>query len=139
MVMQPEEAIAGLEAATKRLAARTAELAAARKEREEAVQKTLAEIAEQRRRGEHGRDWQLLQQRIDLGQTSEFGIAQGLDMSPEAHAAREQAGRALGEVVKQQHATESERPVVLTPQLQQAQQRIAQTLSRLRELSDGVL
>lgn len=51
--------------------------------------------AKERRDGKYGRVWQVLQQRIDMGQTCERDIYLGLDTSPEAREAREQIGASL--------------------------------------------
>jgi hypothetical protein len=48
----------------------------------------LAEVEDARRRGDHGRDWQVLQQRIDLRETTMSDIVDGLDHSTEARAIR---------------------------------------------------
>lgn len=45
-------------------------------------------LAVQRRNGECGRAWQVLQQRIDLGETTERDVYSGVDDSPEAQQAR---------------------------------------------------
>lgn len=51
--------------------------------------------AEDRRAGKQGRAWQVLQQRIDMGQTCERDIIMGLDTSAEAREVRAQAAKAL--------------------------------------------
>lgn len=53
------------------------------------------EIEDARRAGEHGRDWQVLQQRIDLRETTQSDILNGLDHSAEARAVRQVAGEGL--------------------------------------------
>ncbi len=47
-------------------------------------------LAVQRRNGECGRAWQVLQQRIDLGETTEHAVYSGADDSPEAQQARKE-------------------------------------------------
>ncbi|MBU9070073.1 hypothetical protein KTF47_03435 [Bifidobacterium longum] len=65
----------------------------ARFEKEKAkVDATIAEkskdIEEKRRKGEYGRAWQVLQQRIDMGKTCEDDVYAGIDKSPEAREVR---------------------------------------------------
>ncbi len=132
MTRDPAEAIAQLQAATAQLDARTRAMAAAREQREAARRDEAVKTAEARRRGEHGRDWQILQQRIDLGQTSEFAVLQGLDLSTEARAVRTAMGKTLGEL-EDAAEEEHEGPVPLTPEIVEAQQRLVETLQRLRE------
>ncbi|WP_058594398.1 hypothetical protein [Leucobacter chromiiresistens] len=132
MTRDPAEAIAQLQAATAQLDARTRALAAAREQREAARADEARKTAEARRRGEHGRDWQILQQRIDLGQTSEIAVIQGLDVSAEARAVRKAMSVTLGQVVDQA-AEADEGPVPLTPEMVDAQQRLIETLQRLRD------
>ena len=132
MTRDPAEAIAQLQVATAQLDARTRAMAAAREQREAARRDEAVKTAEARRRGEHGRDWQILQQRIDLGQTSEFAVLQGLDLSTEARAVRTAMGKTLGEL-EDAAEEEHEGPVPLTPEMVEAQQRLVETLQRLRE------
>lgn len=47
-------------------------------------------LATLRRNGECGRAWQVLQQRIDLGETTERDVYSGADDSPEAQQARKE-------------------------------------------------
>ncbi|GAA1776268.1 hypothetical protein [Leucobacter iarius] len=131
-MMDPAEAIARLSEASERLGARTEQLAIERQQREAARAKLNEQIAEARRSGEHGRDWQVLQQRIDLGQTSEFQIVQGLDFSAEARAVRAAMGKALGQAFEEQEA-DGPSPVAMDPGLAAAQERLVATLQRLRE------
>ena len=67
-----------------------------RLERERAeLEEPLKAIEEERRSGRAGRDWQVLQQRIDLGQTTFQDVVSGVDQSDEAKAAREQLSAQL--------------------------------------------
>ncbi|QIM19341.1 hypothetical protein G7066_13550 [Leucobacter coleopterorum] len=129
--MNPTDAIEQLRQATARVEARTAALASERRRREDESAKRQGALIEQRRKGEHGRDWQVLQQRIDLGQTTEFDIVQGIDLSNEARAVRKQMGEALGKVADKREES-GEGPVALTPELSEAQDRLVATLQRLR-------
>jgi hypothetical protein len=45
-------------------------------------------ISGERRTGEHGQSWQVLQQRIDVRQTTEADIYAGIDLTPEAQEVR---------------------------------------------------
>lgn len=56
------------------------------------------EIAMARRDGRLGRDWQVLQQRIDMRHTTVSDILNGLDHSEEARAVRRTAGKTLARV-----------------------------------------
>jgi len=56
---------------------------------------SLDAIAEARRKGEEGRNWQILQQRIDLRETTLDDIVGGLDLSDEAEAVRKEMSAAL--------------------------------------------
>ena len=132
MTRDPAEAIAQLQAATAQLDARTRAMAAAREQRDAARREANEKTAEARRRGEHGREWQVLQQRIDLGQTTEFAVIQGLDVSAEARAVRKEMGKALGELTERAEG-EQEGPAQLSPEMMEAQQHLVETLQRLRD------
>lgn len=54
------------------------------------------DVAAARRRGEQGRDWQVLQQRIDMKRTTFTDIAFGMDHSAEARAVRKLMAAGLG-------------------------------------------
>ena len=54
-----------------------------------------ADLEKERRAGEHGRDWQVLQERIDLKKTTAADVLNGIDHSPEAEAVRRQAEKGL--------------------------------------------
>ena len=56
----------------------------------------LIAIEERRRKGDNGRAWQVLQQRIDMGETCESDILSGIDKSPEAREVRGYAGKLAG-------------------------------------------
>lgn len=53
---------------------------------------------EARRSGEYGRTWQVLQQRIDMGQTCDQDIYAGIDKSPEAQEVRKWMGSNVGQL-----------------------------------------
>jgi len=75
--------------------AATAQMAEATREQREARHAFESEYADvqkkieaRRRNGDMGRDWQVLQQRIDLNQTTFADILNGVDTSSEARAVR---------------------------------------------------
>ena len=70
-----------------------AEAAAERAKRAESEE----QIEKERRAGTHGRDWQVLQERIDLKRTTASDVLSGLDHSPEAEAVRRAAQKGLVE------------------------------------------
>ena len=71
------------------------ELDELRKKNAEEREERRKQYAEDRRAGKQGRAWQVLQQRIDMGQTCERDIIMGLDTSAEAREVRAQAAKAL--------------------------------------------
>lgn len=73
----------------------TAEVQAATREQRDAREQDRKEhakeddaIASKRRNGEMGRDWQTLQQRIDMNKTTFSDIVSGVDLSDEARRVR---------------------------------------------------
>lgn len=56
---------------------------------------TEADLEKERRTGVHGRDWQVLQERIDMNRTTEADVLNGVDHTPEAEAVRRQAQKGL--------------------------------------------
>jgi len=57
--------------------------------------KTDDELAAKRRHGDEGRDWQVVQQQIDLGKTTLSDVITGVDLSREARAIRERMQKLL--------------------------------------------
>jgi DNA-binding transcriptional MerR regulator len=90
------------------------------------------ELAEKRRAGELGRDWQVLQQRIDMRTTTVDDIVNGLDHSPEARAVRAMAGTNLA-AVRDAYAAQVNDPngplSDAVGRLEEAQRRLARTLA----------
>lgn len=82
---------AAIAANTATLEAETDRFERERPERDE----SMDAMAEERRSGRAGRDWQVVQQRIDLGQTTFEDVVSGVDQSDEATAAREQLAAQL--------------------------------------------
>ena len=66
------------------------------------------ERAEQARRGELGADWERLQRRIDLNQTSVSAVVRGEDGSVEAERLREHADRQAQRLAELQEAEPEE-------------------------------
>ena len=66
----------------------TLEQREARAKDQEEHKDTDKELASKRRSGEEGRDWQVLQQRIDMKQTTMSDILAGMDTSEEARRVR---------------------------------------------------
>ena len=92
------------------------------------------ELEKERRNGKHGRDWQILQERIDLGRTTFDDIVNGVDHSPEAKAVRDQLGRSLGTArVAFAETVENEQDDFA--ELQLAQAKLARTIAQLNELN----
>ena len=85
---QMREAMAEIDRMTKE---GEAEFAAERASLDEAMK----DLEEDRRAGRAGRDWQVLQQRIDLRETTLDDIVGGLDLSDEAEAVRKEMSAAL--------------------------------------------
>ncbi len=74
-----------------------AEIEAERSQNDEARQN----LAERARKGELGADWQRVQQRIDLGETSLEAVFSGADESQAARALRERSQANLGELAEE--------------------------------------
>ncbi len=72
------------------------ELAQERRRIDERVAERRKNIEKRRRKGDDGRAWQVLQQRIDIGSTCESDILSGIDKSPEAREVRGYIGKLAG-------------------------------------------
>ncbi|HLS24256.1 MAG TPA: hypothetical protein VK063_00100 [Beutenbergiaceae bacterium] len=99
------------------------------------------ERAEAARRGEHGRDWQEIQGRIDRGQTTLAKVLSGEDDSPAAQRIQETAAQNLAtitaEIAEHDQATGGERFSVLNEaftDLRASMQRAADAAERARDL-----
>jgi hypothetical protein len=108
-------------------------IAEAAKERADATE-SKDEREKERRSGEHGRDWQTLQQRIDMGKTTEQDITSGVDHSPEAVAVRRVLGASLSQG-RAMFADMVDKEEGEFAELQRAQAELARTMERLRELN----
>ena len=99
------------------------------------------ERAEAARHGEHGRDWQEIQGRIDRGQTTLAKVLSGEDDSPAAQRIQETTAQNLAtitaEIAEHDQATGGERFSVLNEafaDLRASMQRAAEAAERARDL-----
>lgn len=95
------------------------------------------ELAEARRSGLHGRDWQVLQQRIDMRQTTAEDIFNGLDHSAEARRVRQTLSGNLTRVREEYEglANQPDGPLSeVLADLQRTQQNLLNTASRLADV-----
>lgn len=112
----------------------------ARFEREQADDAgTRDAMAEERRSGRAGREWQVLQQRIDLGQTTFLDIVSGVDQSEEARAVREQLGAQLPGMREQfVEALDEPEEEAVVDELERARAELAATVEELQQLLKGL-
>ncbi|QGQ19852.1 hypothetical protein GC089_12275 [Cellulomonas sp. JZ18] len=66
------------------------------------------ERAQAARSGALGREWQVVQQRVDLGRTTLADVFSGVDTSPQARALRELSAQRLAEVHDQWRAQDED-------------------------------
>lgn len=125
---QMREAMARIESVMQEEAARFAE-------ESRAYEEPLERIAQERRSGSAGRDWRVLQQRMDLGETSMEAILSGADESEEAAAVRAQL-EAMGPMLRAEYARtldgEDQRPGVA--EVQRAQAELAAAIDEIQAL-----
>lgn len=99
-----------------------------------------AERAKQARRGELGPQWQRLQARIDLDETSIADIVSGLDDSPEAAAIRQKASERASELYAEQVADlESDEPNEMQSELTAVRaevERLRESMAKAAELGN---
>ena len=115
-----------------------AEVAAEAVEERRRAADRRAGIEDARRSGEHGRDWQVLQQRIDLHETTESDILFGLDHSSEARAVRRVVGENLAQVrtaYRQQLSDPDEELASSLASLAAVQEELSAVTQRLRLLA----
>ncbi|AYF97748.1 hypothetical protein [Protaetiibacter intestinalis] len=93
-----EATLAEMNAAMAEIDAWTKEGEAAFAAERAGLDKALAEVEEARRSGSEGRDWQVLQQRIDMRETTLDDIVGGIDQSDEAVAVRAKMSAAIPEL-----------------------------------------
>ena len=77
-----------LRRANENIAKARAVVAEIKKETDKENARISSQLEERRREGESGKAWQILQQRIDMRQTTENDIISGIDKSPEAREVR---------------------------------------------------
>lgn len=122
------EAMAGIDAMTKQ---GEAEFAAERASLDEAMKG----LEEDRRAGRAGHDWQVLQQRIDLRETTLDDIVGGLDPSDEAVAVRKEMSSALpGLRSKYVAALEDPQRATSLAEAEQAQAELSKSIDELNEM-----
>lgn len=118
----------------------TADLEVQLSENRAAAEQLQDQTERANRRGERGRDWQILQSRIDLEQTSMRAIMGGEDTSPEAESVRKTLRGNIERLNDEFHreAEEDEgavEPMVEAGQLlDQLQQRVREFQQRLGSL-----
>lgn len=83
-----------------RLEATIAGIERAARESQRELDQALSGRAGAARRGELGRDWQEIQQRVDSGQSSVRDVFAGKDESPAAHRLRQVAQQTLSEMAE---------------------------------------
>lgn len=93
------------------------------------------DLEKERRAGLHGRDWQVLQERIDMKRTTESDVLSGLDHSPEAEAVRRQAEKGLipAREIALEYIEKDDQTGQLD-ELKRAQDELARMVARLGEL-----
>jgi len=95
------------------------------------------ELAEARRAGRHGRDWQVLQQRIDMRRTTVDDIMNGLDHSSEARHVRQTLSGNLTRVREEYEglANQPDGPLSeVLEDLRRAQESLLRTVSHLPDV-----
>lgn len=93
------------------------------------MEKATADLEERRRKGEMGRAWQILQQRIDLGMTTADDVLEGKDTSPEAMEVRRNMQRNLDTFREKLEDEDNPEESVL-----RARGELARGLARLQEM-----
>jgi len=89
-----------------------------------------------RRAGEHGRDWQTLQQRIDLRKTTLSDIVSGVDLSDQARVVRQEMVKKIPEARKQfAESSEAEQASPEFMKLREAQEGLARAIEELNRLN----
>lgn len=118
----------------------TLEREAARFERERAeLDEPMQAIAEERRSGRSGRDWQVIQQRIDFGQTTFEDVVSGVDQSDEARAVREQLGAQLPSLrTRFVEALKDPDEEAVVDDIARARSELAATVEELQQVLKGI-
>ncbi|MFZ4841595.1 hypothetical protein [Mycetocola saprophilus] len=102
----------------------------------EAEREANAELKEKlvaaRRSGELGSEWRVLQQRIDIFQTTEDDIYNGIDLSPEARSVRKTMGEYYGRAQQEmQEGDGSEELLASNARLDREREKLVETLRDL--------
>lgn len=133
--------LAEIREATEQVRSTTAEQARERERFGQESRQLDEERAEAARRGEHGRDWQELQGRIDRGETTLANVLSGADTSPLAQRIQDVAAENLvtitAEMAEHDEATGGERFSELNEafaDLRASMQRAADAAQRTRDL-----
>lgn len=97
------------------------------------------QLAAERREGKHGRDWQVLQQRIDLKQTTFVDVISGVDTSEEAKRVRKILGSEVLPTLRSEVASAVEGGTLAAEieQLRTAQEDMRRSLEQLRNATPG--
>lgn len=127
------EALERMRHATAALRVEAEELARKNEAEKGQTEALKREVEQARRSGEHGPEWRTLQQRIDVFQTTESDIFNGLDHSAEARKIREVMGKNLGKLRQEQIDNGSDEQMTLAAeQLRASQQKMVEALRTLR-------
>ena len=131
MAADMESVLARADELAERVAEKTNRVREQRAARNAEKSETQAGVEAARRSGEQGRQWQLVQQRIDLGKTTMADVVNGVDHSPEAVAVRQLITKALPAARAQfaEQAEELEESGQLAA-MQHAQARLNETVSQ---------
>jgi hypothetical protein len=130
-------ALAEIRAATAKMRAQTEETRAERIARASSQSDAKKAVEQARRDGEHGKDWKVIQQKIDLGQTTLDDVLTGVDHSPEAAALRASIQKLLPQA-RAQFADLMEKQVDAGAfdDMKVAQERIAQVTAEASRLAE---
>ncbi len=136
MAQNPEFAVLLAE-----IRAQTAEIQSAtraQRERNDAERAARADddekLAAKRRKGEYGRDWQVLQERVDMNRTTLDDVFSGVDKSEEARAVRTIIERDVVPRAREEFAAAmaSDDLAEDVAKLERAQKDLAETIARFR-------
>lgn len=96
-------------------------------------------LSEERREGKHGRDWQVLQQRIDIKQTTFTDVISGVDTSEEAKRIRQVLGSEVLPKLRTEVASAVDGGALADEiaQLREAQIQMVNALEKLRASTPG--
>lgn len=134
-----ESILAEIRAATEEIRGQTRDVEAEFEAEKEKSRDEDDALAEARRKGQHGRDWQLVQQKIDMGRTTMDDVVSGVDLSDEARAIRREMQKTLP-AARAQFAAEAEAEETEDgiSQIEKTQAELAQAIAQLRRLSAGL-